>query len=91
MAELVTERARHGEKAETVAAVQPGPRCPIPSSSIQSSIRHYAYPVRHWESASADFSFKSATMESQIIQEFRPSLDARHEQVIPGPRAGEET
>ena len=30
-------------------------------------------------------------MESQIIQEFRPRLDARHEQVVPGPRAGEET
>jgi hypothetical protein len=43
------------------------------------------------ESTSADFSFKSATMESQIIQEFRPGLDARHEQVVPGPRAGEET
>jgi ribose transport system substrate-binding protein len=58
---------------------------------IQSSIRHYVYPVRHWESTSADFSFKSATMESQIIQELRPRLDARHEQVVPGPRAREET
>jgi hypothetical protein len=47
--------------------------------------------VRHWESTSADFSFKSATMESQFIQEFRLRLDSRHEQVVPGPRAGEET
>jgi hypothetical protein len=30
-------------------------------------------------------------MESQIIQEFPPKLDARHEQVVPSPRAGEET
>jgi hypothetical protein len=44
-----------------------------------------------WTQPPADFSFKSATMESQIIQEFGPRLDARHEQVVPGLRAGEET
>ena len=37
------------------------------------------------------FFIKSAIMESQIIQEFRPRLDARHEQVVSGPRPGEET